>query len=494
MINHAFRVGEKVLLGSLVSQVRDTVMPEELPTETPFVGLEDIISNEGQLGSVSQVSSVKSRVFQFQSDDVLYGRLRPYLRKAVLVDFDGSASGEIIVLRCSERILPRYLLMLLLSEDFTRFVKKHAKGDRPRTSFAAISTYGLDLPPLEVQAEVCMRDTRLASAMSKLEDALAAYHRASLAFMNIVRSRLIWDERVDAALVPLADILKSIDYGTAQKSNYGGAGIPTLRIPNINPSGEIDTSDLKYALLDEGEFEKYRLIAGDLLLIRSNGSLSLVGRAAKVGKEQENYAFAGYLLRLRPADKVLSDFLLELVRSIPFQRMVETAARSSTGINNLSAGRLSAFVVPLPSLKYQEQVTDILVRLQQLSSSSSERLKQAWLGAKNLRDAARGLWLGHSVTARTKQSFRTSRKRQVPLENHIDERAMEMIEDIEVAILRRLDSMSSKSASFESLSEGMKAEYDVLRDAVFKLLSLDPPNLVQFFDEETRSIILRRPL
>lgn len=469
-------------------------MPGELPADTPFIGLEDIVPHEGQLSSVSQISDVKSRVFRFQCEDVLYSRLRPYLRKAALVDFDGSASGETIVLRCSEKILPRYLLILLLSEDFTQFVNSHAKGDRPRTSFAAIATYQLDLPPLEVQAEVCMRDSRLVSAMAKLEEALAAHERASLSLINIVRSRLIWGLGADEALVPLADILETIDYGTSQKSSYGGAGIPTLRIPNITSSGEIDTTDLKYSPLGDREFEKYRLKVGDLLLIRSNGSLSLVGRGARVSKEQENYAFAGYLLRIRPSDRALSDFLLELVRSIPFQRMVEAAARSSTGINNLSASRLAAFTVPLLPLKRQKRIIDTLARLQQLSASSSENLMRAWLGAKTLREAARGIWLGHSATALPGQLLSTTSDEHVMPDDHMDERSLEMDENIEIAILRRLDAMPSRSASFEFLSEGIKAEYDVLRDAVFKLLSLSPPSLIQVFDEKSRSIILRRPI
>ena len=122
----------KVELGSLVSQVRSTAMPNELPISTHFIGLEDVIPHEGRIRNSSYTSEVKSRVFLFSSGDVLYGRLRPYLSKVALVDFDGSASAEFIVLRCSEKILPRYLLMILLSEDFTGFISARVKGDRPR--------------------------------------------------------------------------------------------------------------------------------------------------------------------------------------------------------------------------------------------------------------------------------------------------------------------------------------------------------------------------
>ena len=52
----------------------------------------------------------------------------------------------------------------------------------------------------------------------------------------------------------------------------------THRIPNI-AAGVIDATDLKSANFDDAELEQYQLIEGDVLTIRSNGSLSLVGNA-----------------------------------------------------------------------------------------------------------------------------------------------------------------------------------------------------------------------
>ena len=484
--------GAKVKLGAVVSQVRVSAMPGDLPGDTRFVGLEDVAPQEGRIVSLSVVSGVRSRVSLFQNGDVLYGRLRPYLRKAAVADFDGSASGEIIIFRCSERILPRYLLTLLLSEDFTQYVNARARGDRPRTSFAIISSYQIDLPSLEAQAEVCTRDSRLVSALSKLAEAKAGVECVAASLMDTMRSRLIWDASEAIKRFPLEDLVESIDYGTAKKSTYAGVGVPVLRIPNIASSGEIDAGDLKYTSLSQREIERFRLKAGDILLIRSNGSLSLVGRAAKVSEDHEDYAFAGYLLRMHPRDGVLSSYLLELVRSGRFQRMVETAARSSTGINNLSAGRLAAFSVPLPQLKRQERIVETLARLQGAMASLSGDLAQAWSCAKELHESARSGWLGHAALQVSERLINATSVERI---KHDYENAgnLPMDEDIETMVLRRLDAMPFREGSFEALSEGLQTDYDALRDAVFKLLVAKPPGLVQVFDKQRRSIILRRP-
>ncbi|MEJ7808440.1 MAG: hypothetical protein WKG03_21270 [Telluria sp.] len=58
-------------------------------------------------------------------------------------------------------------------------------------------------------------------------------------------------------------------------------------------------SNLKYAELPARESESLQLKIGDLLLIRSNGSVTLVGKTALVSEKEDGLAYAGYLIRLR---------------------------------------------------------------------------------------------------------------------------------------------------------------------------------------------------
>ena len=75
--------------------------------------------------------------------------------------------------------------------------------------------------------------------------------------------------------VPLGLVLTEIKYGTSQRSEYGGPGVPVLRIPNVS-GDRLDVADLKFASLKQAEAASLRLQDADLLMIRSNGSPQLV--------------------------------------------------------------------------------------------------------------------------------------------------------------------------------------------------------------------------
>jgi hypothetical protein len=63
--------------------------------------------------------------------------------------------------------------------------------------------------------------------------------------------------------------------------------------------GHVTLADIKSANFTDNELETLRLEKGDILVIRSNGSLDLVGRSAVVHEAAVGMLFAGYLIRLR---------------------------------------------------------------------------------------------------------------------------------------------------------------------------------------------------
>ena len=105
------------------------------------------------------------------------------------------------------------------------------------------------------------------------------------------------------ATVPLGLAIVDPIYGTSKKCGYGLGAKGVLRIPNIG-SGRIDPSDLKSADFDKAESENFSLKEGDVLTVRSNGSLSIVGKPAIVLQQHTDFLFAGYLIRLRPISRI----------------------------------------------------------------------------------------------------------------------------------------------------------------------------------------------
>ena len=160
--------------------------------------------------------------------------------------------------------------------------------------------------------------------------------------------------------MPLGYLIDDPTYGTSKKCGYDGGAKGVLRIPNIG-IGRIDPTDLKFADFDEAELEQYKLIEGDVLTVRSNGSLAIVGKPALVSAQDTEFLFAGYLIRLRPIiGSLVPKNLFYLMIDPRVRAQIETKAKSTSGVNNISAKELQGLSVPICSPAEQSEIVRIL--------------------------------------------------------------------------------------------------------------------------------------
>lgn len=160
--------------------------------------------------------------------------------------------------------------------------------------------------------------------------------------------------------IPLGLVVFDPIYGTPKKCDYGTGATGVLRIPNIR-SGRVESTDLKSADFDEMELTKFSLREGDVLTVRSNGSLSIVGKPAIVQRQHTDHLFAGYLIRLRPIPQSLVPTYLVYVLMEPRVRaQIETKAKSTSGVNNISAKELQQLNIPICSPSEQDEIVRIL--------------------------------------------------------------------------------------------------------------------------------------
>ena len=140
--------------GDVCIRVQDAASPTP-NGQRLYLGLEHLASGFPSLVGRGWESEVRSGKTAFRKGDVLFGKLRPYLRKSVLVSEDGICSTDILVFRTSEKSLPEFLCLLTHSDEFAGHAKATTSGvQHPRTSWASLREFKLHVPPLAEQRKI----------------------------------------------------------------------------------------------------------------------------------------------------------------------------------------------------------------------------------------------------------------------------------------------------------------------------------------------------
>ena len=157
-----------VLLRDIVQPLSKTtqrVNPSESPSEDfNYLGMENVEPITGNVKgeTIRQGSTIKSTCVVFNKQLILYGKLRPYLRKVVdcseLAFDQGVASSEFICLRPKEFLVSQAWLAYYLRSSAVAEQAKVAIGARmPRISPNALLSMCVPLPPLSIQREIMVR-------------------------------------------------------------------------------------------------------------------------------------------------------------------------------------------------------------------------------------------------------------------------------------------------------------------------------------------------
>ena len=120
-----------------------------------YVGLEHISGGAFFLtrhGNPSDVHSAKTR---FRQGDILYGKLRPYLDKAIIAPANGICSTDILALRPKPSVCPTYLLALIHTAEFRTHADQTTNGvNHPRTSWGGLAGLPWDVPDKPEQEKI----------------------------------------------------------------------------------------------------------------------------------------------------------------------------------------------------------------------------------------------------------------------------------------------------------------------------------------------------
>jgi restriction endonuclease S subunit len=329
-----------------------------------YVGLEHLDPGSLSIHRWGSPSDVEATKLRFQPGDVIFGRRRAYQRKLARADFKGICSAHAMVLRARpQRMLPEFLPFLMQSDGFFERALSISVGSlSPTINWKALAREEFLVPPLHEQRQIA---ELLQACVTVTDSWQAVSHRMSRLVDATVSEFL--DKLAEDVSRPLGEGLMEVKYGTSARCGAEQPDlVPVLRIPNV-VGGHLDLQDLKWTRLTEPEIESYRVRAGDLLLVRTNGNPDYVARGTLVTSVPlEPMAFASYLLRLRvKSDLLRPEFLALVMRHPRTRRALVHLIRSSAGNYNLSATGLASLPVPMPSVEAQDALAE---RIKQLAA------------------------------------------------------------------------------------------------------------------------------
>jgi type I restriction enzyme S subunit len=140
----------------------------------PYIGMENVEPWIGKfLDTDLEVTGVADT---FEAGDVLFGKLRPYLAKAILASMSGQCSSEFLVMK-PKAVSSRFLHLLVLSDGFVRTVDSATYGTKmPRANWETVGGIGLAIPEISEQRAIAdfldHETAKIDALIAKIQEAI----------------------------------------------------------------------------------------------------------------------------------------------------------------------------------------------------------------------------------------------------------------------------------------------------------------------------------
>lgn len=188
---------ETTTIGEISDFVSVRKSPEQLPSDSIYVGLEHLEPNNTSIDNFDSISKVTSSLTPFDVGDVLFGRLRPYLHKVAIAEIFGFCSPEILVLRANSKVLPQMLLLFCDADSTIKICVERSAGTRmPRTSTEDLASIEIKLPPMAEQINLAELFSTFDTEISQLGIAL---EKSKILRSGLLNDLLIGEHEIPAS-------------------------------------------------------------------------------------------------------------------------------------------------------------------------------------------------------------------------------------------------------------------------------------------------------
>lgn len=368
---------------NLVSRLSKTSNNESLPNVT----YDDIKSKENSLNKdITELTHGKKGI-HFNKDDILFGKLRPYLGNILLARFNGIAVGDFWVLSPKDNNISSFLFDLIQTSKY-KYISNLSSGSKmPRSDWNLVSKASFWVP---IQQE----QNKIGKIFQLIDNLVSLQQRKNILLYKLRKSllsTLLTDKctpkvRFKSFLEPLKKQklgdMAPLRGGFAFKANnYVNTGIPIIRISNILSNGSIGGNFAYYS--EQSDDSNYILFNGSALIAMSGAT---TGKTAILDLEKKKKVYqnqrVGYFTPTKNSDY---SFIKAIIKSNYFLKQLNSIMVAGAQ-PNVSAVDIDNFTFYFPESKKEQkyignnfEIINKIILLQKNRVDKLKKLKRSLL-------------------------------------------------------------------------------------------------------------------
>ena len=361
---------------NIVERLSESYMSDD---KNPSVEYEDIISELGTINKDIFNKRIRKNGIKFSNNEILYGKLRPYLHNWLKPDFNGIAVGDWWVLKpinCDRE----FIFRLIQTSTFDNIANQSNGTKMPRADWNLIANSDFYLPISIYEQK------QIGSLFSKLDTLITLHQRKCENLKKLKKFMLqkmfpqngenvpeihfsnftdTWEQR------KLFDFTYFYNGLTYTPDDVRENGTLVLRSSNVKHS-EIVLNDNVY--VDPIKVNSEYVKKGDIIIVVRNGSRALIGKHAVIKDEMPNTVIGAFMSGIRSQ---YSFFVNSLLDTCQFKE--EILRNLGATINQITGYMFSKMEFMIPSCYEQKIIGDYFLKLDNLITlhqSKCDNLKE----------------------------------------------------------------------------------------------------------------------
>ena len=349
--------------------------------DLPRIEYQDIISGEGRLNKDLNKNIDCRKGIVFETNDILYGKLRPYLKNWLHPNFNGIALGDFWVLQ-ARNCDSKFLFSLVQSPKFQRVANDTSGTKMPRSDWKTVSQTEFSVPSSnEEQSAIGSLFRTLDDLLASYKDNLANYQSLKATMLSKMfpkAGQTVPEIRLDGfegewevqTLKELASFSKGNGYTKNDLVNSGKEIILYGRLYTnyqtvISKVNTFVTTVKANAVISKG---------GEVIVPSSGESAEDISRASVV--EKSGVILGGDLNIIYPDENKVDSIFLALTISNGSQQKELIKRAQGKSVVHLRNNDLEKVVLHYPSMEEQQAIGSYFSNLDNLIAAHQEKISQ----------------------------------------------------------------------------------------------------------------------